>query len=324
MKNTQNQRKINTPNSNNIDFNSGGFLNDNITNLNNNFNNFDSNYNNYNNQNKNNFRKLGEYRLRLMTKKSEIKIGKVNDNYNPERCLIEKEANSKLFKLTEKKFGDEKTKFTGSLMAEQTSKYLIFNAKANSEIIEIYPAENWYMFKKDINYKTINSDDAEEKMKIKSHIFDSLKNKGVHGGNASLKEKKTPKERKGLEETGAEARGFRRNIEEEDEEDNKFFKKSAKENIEEIEEKDDTDLELKEIPSDLEEDFFGKKKEDKVDLFGSNQDEEESSLRDDLSDMFEKSKENSEVEDDLSEVERKFNEQRAKGMFFVTNNITNF
>jgi len=254
-----------------------------------------------------------------MTKKSEIKIGKINDNYNPERCLVEKEPNSKNFKLTEKKFGDEKTKFTGTLLAEQTSKYLIFNAKANSETIEIYPAENWFMFKKDINYKTINSEEAEEKMKVKSHTVDSIKNKGPHGSNGPAKERKGTKERKGSEDNAVEPRrvgGVKKSfLEEDEEEDNKFFKKNPKENLEEIEEKDDTDLELKEIPSDLEEDFFGKKKDEKVDLFGSNQDEDESSLGDDLSEMFQKSKENSEVEDDLSEVERKFNEQSVRGIF---------
>lgn len=305
----------NSQNKNNINFQNNQY------NQNNNYNNFQSenlfsSKTNYN-QNTESLKKVGEYRLRLMTKKSEIKIGKINDSYNPDRCLIEKEPNSKLFKLTEKKFGDEKTKFTGSLMAEQTAKYLIFNAKANSEILEIYPAENWHMFKKDINYKTINSEEAEEKMKMKSHIVDSLKNKGAHVGNASAKEKKGVNQRKASDDAAPEGRRvIKRTFEEEDEEDNKFFKKNAKENFEEKEEKDDTDLELKEMPSDLEEDFFGKKKdEEKIDLFGSNQDEDESSLGDDLSDMFEKSKENSEVEDDLSEVERKFVEQSARGIF---------
>lgn len=296
-------------------YNTQNSTNNNYPSVNNNNFNFNPNTNSSSNSTSN-LRKVAEYRLRLMTKKSEIKIGKINDNYNPDRCLIEKEANSKLFKLTEKKYGDEKTKFTGSLMAEQTSKYLIFNAKASSDIIEIYPAENWFMFKKDINYKTINSDEAEEKMKLKSHIVDSLKNKGSHTGVAPGKEKKNAKERKGSEDNAAEGRrGIRRTLDEDEEEDNKFFKKNAKENLEEIEEKDDTDLELKEMPSDLEEDFFGKKKEEKVDLFGSNQDEDESSLGDEMSDLFEKSKENSEVEDDLSEVERKFNEQSARGIF---------
>ncbi len=54
-----------------------------------------------------------------------------------------------------------------------------------------------------------------------------------------------------------------------------------------------------------------------MDLFGSNQDNNESSVDNELSSMFEKSKENSDVEDDLSEIERKFNEQNTKSIYFL-------
>jgi hypothetical protein len=195
-----------------------------------------------------------------MTKKSEIKIGKINDNYNPERTLIEKDPNTKAFKLTEKKTTDEKTKYSGNLMSEQTSKYLIFNTKLNSDAIEIYPAENWFMFKKDINYKTINLDDAEDKMRMKSHIVESLKNKKKET-NISTKEKKISKERKTSDDIRENRGRFKKNFDNDDDDDNRYFKKNAgKKSNEEIEEKDDTDLDLKEMPSDLEEDFFGKKK----------------------------------------------------------------
>ena len=100
--------------------------------------------------------KIAEFSLKLINKKGEMKIGKINDTFNSERVLIEKEANLKSFKLTEKKFNDEKIKFTGNLMSEQTSKYLLFNTKSGSTAIEIFPADDWFMFKKDINYKTIN------------------------------------------------------------------------------------------------------------------------------------------------------------------------
>ena len=207
-----------------------------------------------------NVRKIGEFKLRLMTKKSEIKIGKINDNYNPERTLIEKDPNTKAFKLTEKKTTDEKTKYSGNLMSEQTSKYLIFNTKLNSDAIEIYPAENWFMFKKDINYKTINLDDAEDKMRMKSHIVESLKNKKKET-NISTKEKKISKERKTSDDIRENRGRFKKNFDNDDDDDNRYFKKNAgKKSNEEIEEKDDTDLDLKEMPSDLEEDFFGKKK----------------------------------------------------------------
>lgn len=264
-----------------------------------------------------NVRKIGEFKLRLMTKKSEIKIGKINDNYNPERTLIEKDPNTKAFKLTEKKTTDEKTKYSGNLMSEQTSKYLIFNTKLNSDAIEIYPAENWFMFKKDINYKTINLDDAEDKMRMKSHIVESLKNKKKET-NISTKEKKISKERKTSDDIRENRGRFKKNFDNDDDDDNRYFKKNAgKKSNEEIEEKDDTDLDLKEMPSDLEEDFFGKKKNENVDLFGSNQDNNESSVDNELSSMFEKSKENSDVEDDLSEIERKFNEQNTKSIYFL-------
>ena len=241
--------------------------------------------------------KIAEFSLKLINKKGEMKIGKINDTFNSERVLIEKEANLKSFKLTEKKFNDEKIKFTGNLMSEQTSKYLLFNTKSGSNAIEIFPADDWFMFKKDINYKTINLEDAEEKMKIRSSIVENLKNKG----NISNKNKKETKARKNSTEPQEKTKFVKKNFDEDEEdEDNKCFKKTKI--VEEDDEKEVSDLELKEIPSDIEEDFFGKKEEKKIKLFDSNQ---ESSFEDDDS-FFEKSKENSEVEDDISEIDRKF------------------
>jgi len=275
---------------------------------------FKNNLQSNNHENYSELRKIGEFQLHLKSQKNELKIGKINDMYNPDRCLIDKEANSKSFKLIEKKFDDKLTKFSGSLMAEQTSKYLLFKTDLTTNTIEIFPADSWFMFKKDINYKTINLEEAEDKMKLKSHIVDSLKNKGKDTINISSKDKKG-KERKDSENNISLGKfKNKKPFDEEEEEDNKCFKKNIKEKQEDIEEKDDTDLELKEIPSDLEEDFFGKKKEnEKIDLFGDNEEDDDDEAVDDSSSMFQKSKENSEVEDDLSELERKFNEQNARG-----------
>lgn len=262
---------------------------------------------NQNQYDSNSIRKIAQFNLRLIHKDYEHKIGKINDDYNPNICIIEKESSSsKTYKLTQRKTNsNELMKFTGNLMAEQTSKYLIFKTspEMKSNIVDVLPAENWFIFKKDINYKTINLEDAEEKMKIKSHVVDSLKNKGP-SNNITSKSKKDTKERKNSDENNFNNRKVKKAFDEDEEDENKYFKKNQKEPLEEFDEKEATDLELKEIPSDMEEDFFGKKEDNKkVNLFESNQDESSDNSDDSL---FEKSKENSEVEDDLSEIDRKF------------------
>jgi hypothetical protein len=283
--------------------------------------------------NKHTYKKIAEYSLKLKSNLSEFKVGKINDIYNPQKCLIEKEGNTKNFKLLEKKQINDKQKntfYTGNIIADQNSKYLIFSTKPDSNTIEIFPADNWYMFKKDINYKTMNSEEAEEKIKFRPQIIEHLKNKG--NSNAIKNNKKEKKNKKNtdnlpLNTNTQKIPKNKKNFEEDSFNDEEELFNSPKRNnkknandFDEISEKELTDLELREMPSDLEENFFGKIDNKKIKLFDPNDDlslgkselNENEDIEDDDS-LFEddkKDKENSEVEDDddddISEIDRKY------------------
>jgi hypothetical protein len=283
--------------------------------------------------NKETYKKIAEYTIKLKSNLSEFKVGKINDTYNPQKCLIEKEGNTKNFKLLEKKQINEKQKntfYTGKIMADQNSKYLIFSAKPDSNILEIFPADNWYMFKKDINYKTMNSEEAEEKIKLRSQIIEHLKNKG--NSNVIKNNKKEKKDKKNTDIIISNTQKItknKKNFEEDSYDDEEELFNSPKKNnnkknqndFEEISEKELTDLDLREMPSDIEENFFGKVDKKKVKLFDPNDDlsigksdiNENEDIDEEDDSLFEdnKNKENSEVEDDddeddISEIDRKY------------------
>jgi len=305
-----------------------GSQNPNNNNLNtNNNHNQNNNQNQKYNNNNNIFRKVAEYPLKLKSNLIDYKIGKINDIYNPQKCLLEKENNSKSFKLMEKVDNTKNTFYTGNIMSDQNSKYLIFSTKPDSDCIEIFPADNWYMFKKDINYKTINGDEAEEKIKLKPQIIEHLKNKG---NNTNTKNPKKEKNKKNSDrDRDAEnnnnipqQKNLRKKNFEEDsynDEDELFNspKKNNKKNDSESE-RELTDLELREIPSDIEENFFGKSDNKKIKLFDANEElsigksegDGDDGVDDSLFDDDEEDKKvNSDVEDDddsLSEIDRKY------------------
>ncbi len=212
--------------------------------------------------------------LVLISKEPERKIAKVNDNINPEKTLLTRDPQTRLYKITEKKSNKSETKYSGTHMAEQSSKYLIFKFNSESGKIEVCPAGEWFDFKKEITYPTMTIEEAEEKMKSKSGLLDYLRNKG---GSTKTKAKKSKDSM-----TITVSSGGRRAVEEEEEEKAPLVESPPSE-----EDKDDLDLDLKEAPSDIEEDFIkGKKnkeetKNDALDFSSEEDNEENDELFDD-------------------------------------------
>ncbi len=222
-----------------------------------------------------------------MSTEAKIKIGKINDKINSDKCTIHKDG--KAYKLIEKKSNKEESRYTGTPLIEQQSKYLIFKINPDLKSIDILPADEWFSFKKDITYNTLQLEDAEQRMKsYKSGILDTfLKNKTIT----------VKKEKKVKEESEGGRQGRIVNMEESDEEDRKFFK--ARE-VEEKEEEEHLDKELKEIPSDIEVGLTGKDKNEKLLYIEESESEEDS----DDSYFGKRNDENSDVEDDeMSEID---------------------
>jgi hypothetical protein len=255
--------------------------------------------------NSNNKTKIGTLNLQLASTDANYKIGKINEKLNFQKCTIAKDTSK--YKLNEKKSSKEEVNYTGSKMTEQTSKYLIFKVKPDGKNVEVFPADDWYLFKKDIHYTTIPAEEAEEKMKLNRQnaldIF--LKNKS----SAVKKEKKT-KEQRDEERTYGGGGGANLNskfVMEEDDEDRKFFNKGAEE--EPSDNEADADPELKDIPSDIEEGLKGKEKgktSNNNNFIMSSQDEEsEDSFfgkKDDESDVAE----DDEDDDDISQIDNDY------------------
>src|SRR5690348_3337103 len=115
--------------------------------------------------NSDNRKKLGTLTLQLAGTDSKYKIGKINEKLNYDKVSIAKDKHE--YKLSEKKSSKEPdTKFTGTQMKEQTSKYFIFKVNADGKTVDVVPADDWYIFKKDITYTTMLAEEVEEKMKI--------------------------------------------------------------------------------------------------------------------------------------------------------------
>jgi hypothetical protein len=139
-------------------------------------------------------------------------------------------------------------------MSEQTSKYLILQFNQETKKMEIFPGGEWCSFKKDINYKTLTLEEAEEKMKSKNVLLDYIRNRGVI--SKAKKEKKVKTESENIS-FGDRLPIGRLNDEDEDMEDEVRNKLNDKiEEQSEEERPEDLDLDLKEIPSDIEEGFI--------------------------------------------------------------------
>jgi hypothetical protein len=104
-------------------------------------------------------KKVGSLNMNLISTEARIKIGKINDKVNPDKCTIQKD--NKQYKLIEKKSSRDESKYSGTLLSEQTSKYLLFKFNPETKTIDVMPADDWYIFKKDINYNTMQLEEAE-------------------------------------------------------------------------------------------------------------------------------------------------------------------
>jgi hypothetical protein len=236
--------------------------------------------------------------LVIYNKDSKIKIGKINDTLDTEKCLLTKEQQTKNYKLIEKKQKFE-IKFTGSLLAEQSSKYFIFKFNEETKKIEGFPGDDWWTFKKDIQYNTMSLEEAEERLKAKSGFTDYIRNKGsvVKGS----KKEKVFKEEK---ETGIKLTRLNDEDEEILDEVKTFVFEREQKSEEDREE--DIDPELKDIPSDIEEVFMGKVK-DKDEAFGEPAiddeiDEEESESSDGFFGKKDEESDDVDVSEELSSI----------------------
>jgi hypothetical protein len=250
-----------------------------------------------------NKKKLGTLNLQLAATDATYKVGKTYDKLNYSKCAVTKDGNK--YKLTEKKSAKEETNYTGTKMTEQNSRYLIMKVKSDGKTVEAFPSDDWFTFKKDISYATIGLEEAEEKMKIiKGNALDIfLKNKSA----TVKKEKKTKEEREETGTGGATGGGgfSKRFVMEDDEDDRKYFNNKKEE--EDHEDKDSVDLDLKEMPSDIEEGLKGKEGVKKpVNNFIPSGSEEESE------DSFfsKKNDENSDLgeddDDDISQIDNEY------------------
>lgn len=252
--------------------------------------------------------KIASIPLVLSSKQSKIKIGKVIDNIDAEKCLIQKEG--KNFKLIEKKTKKSEAKYTGTISAEQTSKYMLIRFNSTTNELEAYPTEDWYYFKKDIQYQTISLDEAEEKMKNKSGYMDYFKSKpavivGKNGRGKKVTEDEEPGVPKSL------------TIRYKEDENIAPSKRQELDDRSDMEDVEEEDAELKELPSDIEEEFFNKGANVlqagvlKTELDVDEEDEESESsdsifgIQDDDLDKGE------EAEEDLSEIEEEYDKNNA-------------
>jgi hypothetical protein len=193
----------------------------------------------------------------LASTESKIKIGKISDEFKSDKCQIMKDPSSKSYKLSEKK-GKGESRFTGTLLADQSSRYLIMKYNPETNKIEAFPSDDWYDFKKDIFYQTLSLEEAEEKLKSKSVFNDYLKNKNTPaGGKSSGKKDKNEDKEEKTKTTKLPSKKMEEDLDGEEEPKQPFKEKKV---YDETEEKEDYDPDLREVPSDIEEGFTGKDK----------------------------------------------------------------
>jgi hypothetical protein len=214
----------------------------------------------------------------LVSREAETKIAKLNDTINLEKSQFTRDPQTKQYKITEKKTNKQEIKYTGSHMAEQSSKYLLFKFNSETGKIEVSPAGDWHDFKREINFPTFSIEEAEEKMKGKSGLIDYLRNKG---GPATKSKTKKAKDEFTINISTKKSNAV------EEEEDFQNFQAPVIESASE-EDKEELDLDLKEAPSDIEEDFIkGKKTKEDNKLEGLGFTSEEDDNQDENEDLFE-------------------------------------
>lgn len=258
-----------------------------------------------------NLKRIGSIPMVLLSSEANIKIGKMNDTFDPNKCSLTKEQNSKNYKLIEKKSNKEEIKFTGSLLAEQTSKYFIFRYNSETKRVEVLPADEWYTFKKEVSYPTLSLEEAEEKLKNRTNMLDLLKGKG---GGTTGKSKKPKIEKEEREGGGGNAiragvnnlaTGLLNDDDEDVQDELKPFLKGKHNEQSEEERDEDLDPELREIPSDIEDAFLGKTNNKDAENKNLGENSEVESASDDS--LFGNENEESDVEDDdlgSSEVDK--------------------
>ena len=224
--------------------------------------------------------------MALISNKQKYKIGKISEIIEHDKCQIDSEN----IKLIERK-NNNQIKYSGSLLAEQQSKYIILTYNKESKQMDVIPADKWYSFKKDIKYQTLTSDEIEAKAKEKNPLIDAIKLKN----NIGLKTKMNI-----IEDFRSKGKPKLNNINEDDDfEEEKFAKPEA-------EEKEEFDNDLKEIDSDIEE-LKGNKKDisNKKDLIVGN-DSNQSDSNDSI--LSKQEEDDSDLDDSASDYDKKLND----------------
>jgi len=123
---------------------------------------------------------------------NKISIGRVLDaHFNAENFSLSKESQN-TFKLISKNSisnpNKTESKFTSTVMSEQTAKYILLSYRPSKNSIDIYPTEEWNSFKKEPNYKIKDIEEVEEIMKNqgKPNDLKSRKGKGKKGDKLML------------------------------------------------------------------------------------------------------------------------------------------
>lgn len=220
----------------------------------------------------------------LTSKEADNKIAKLNETINLEKTQLTRDPQTKQYKLTEKKVNHKDAKFSSTHMAEQSSKYLIMKYSSETGKIEVIPAGDWYDFKKEINFPTMSYEEAEDRNNAKFSLLDYLRNKGPAPKNKGKK----PKDETTITVSTKKA------SQEDEEQPPQIIESESEENL-----LDDPDL--KELPSDIEEEFIkGKKTNDeigkKAEIFVHSSEEVSD---DDNEDLFDDNEEMSEGTDEF-------------------------
>lgn len=231
-----------------------------------------------------------------------LKVGKVNDSIVYQNCSVSKKDSA--YHLIEKRKDKNENKFLGTSFLEQTTKYVLFEYNPSTNRIQVYPACEWYLFKKDFEYKNLSKlEDAEEKMKSRINAVNVLKRK-----------KEDQPTKKDEQSSGRPGRKKKKEDDEELPEKSMGTKKEKEDAFgSDYEHSSENDVELKSISSDLEE--FGKdktEKEEKPKYMNkiNHESEEEEEEEEESDDDF--ANQPSEV-DEEGEIEESFNKKLLGG-----------
>lgn len=220
--------------------------------------------------------------LILGDKISKIKIGKILDPIDYSNSSII--SDDKEYRLEEKRIDKSTKKYIGKHFAEQTSKYVIMSYNDSTHKIEMLPVSEWFLFKKDMELKTINIDKYDEHKKSLSLMLNLLKHKGV---GSTKKTRKTKTEN---------AFDKNENVDKNDETFNDYEdKEESKSNVKKYDShSSENDIDLKDCESDIVDQLKKKSDVDNAEQNSSEEDEEYNS-----SDSYNN---NDEIENASSEI----------------------